>query len=1200
MNNYANAQNLASYGRGNDTQLVHMTPGEIKGLQDLALAHGGSLTINPNTGLPEAGFLEQILPVVIGAGLTIASGGALTPLMAAGITGAGYGLATGSVEKGLMAGLGAYGGAGLTGSLASLGGEAAAQAGQQAATKGFEAVSQEAVTAGSQEVAKEAAKTAALEGTTLPSNYADLYAKTGGAQEFTKEAAQKFLENPNNFDKLAPQSLQEFQSSLNAPGTNPQDVINAAGRAQGATGATTTSNISRGLKEVATSLPAAGDFVANNVGPMASLALPALAQSSQPKGPAGYQEDEYDRRLKGYKLSPDYQPYQAPRPNPYYRPVYAADGGVMGSYDDEAGSDTVGMASGGIASYRNKGQVNVLQDYLDRQESEEGKQKHLSTNPSSYFPDVGIFRDTDVDTAKKDALTASMIRLGKAGKTAGIKPIALPKTSIKGLGDVSGATPEIEEAADGGVMGYNLGGYSDGGRMLKGPGDGMSDSIPASIAGKQPARLADGEFVVPADVVSHLGNGSTDAGAKKLYGMMDKIRHARTGKKKQAPKVNVDKYLPGNKKASGGIAGYAEGGVIGFDEGGTTYSDAQVTQALAESMAQGFSLADSVQAGISNYGISQAQADKAAAIVNAYQEGLGRAPDPAGAAYWASSGLSASQIAAAIANSPEAQSNRTASTPNTSGGVYADATFAPAQIASYLVNNKVNTPAEISRVQNMFGVSSADMTKAQQLIASNDPSIAQATAAYNASVAARPSAVAENVNAVVTQIYAQQLGRAPDASGLQYWSNLLANGASPQSIAAGIAQSKEGQDMDIQSATSAYRQALGRNPEPAGMQYWLSVAQNEGLSSKQLQDRITAAASAEQTARNIAPGTKFTQMQLDALGANPYAGYYSEKSIYDIAPNAVNVSKIGDRQVQFTTPVTQQAVVSQFIDGIYTPQQGLEVLNTPHALAAINVAVANGTLKKSDYDRLVSDISNSKTAAEVRSALAKPQGQVVIDAAYGQQIGEAATLAEAQREAAQRQAVLTKIDPGYYLSNRTLTDAYQKAGVSTPFQYDFYKGVDTRDIKQNVVTPQNFTSMRDQLANQVRANPYRPEYDPINQNRTPLPASTRDPYSDEGLKVLYGNMMDQYGTRVPGQPNPAVVSPYNPNPYTPPPPSNLTLNTPIPDASKPATPAPDTSGPFGRFASDVAAAAPARAGGLMSIDRKKRAKTKPKKGLLAA
>jgi hypothetical protein len=88
--------------------------------------------------------------------------------------------------------------------------------------------------------------------------------------------------------------------------------------------------------------------------------------------------------------------------------------------------------------------------------------------------------------------------------------------------------------------------YKAGGKLLDGPGDGMSDSIPAVIRGKgvQRAALADGEFVIPADVVSHLGNGSTKAGAKKLYAMMDRIRQARTGKTRQAPEVKADKYMP--------------------------------------------------------------------------------------------------------------------------------------------------------------------------------------------------------------------------------------------------------------------------------------------------------------------------------------------------------------------------------------------------------------------------------------------------------------------------------------------------------------------------------------------------------------------------------------------------------------------------------------------------------------------------------
>jgi hypothetical protein len=99
-----------------------------------------------------------------------------------------------------------------------------------------------------------------------------------------------------------------------------------------------------------------------------------------------------------------------------------------------------------------------------------------------------------------------------------------------------------EKLAAGGIA--SLGAYSDGGQMLKGPGDGMSDNIPATIAGKQPARLANDEFVVPADVVSHLGNGSSDAGAKQLYKMMDRVRQARTGKKAQGKEIKPDKYLP--------------------------------------------------------------------------------------------------------------------------------------------------------------------------------------------------------------------------------------------------------------------------------------------------------------------------------------------------------------------------------------------------------------------------------------------------------------------------------------------------------------------------------------------------------------------------------------------------------------------------------------------------------------------------------
>lgn len=116
----------------------------------------------------------------------------------------------------------------------------------------------------------------------------------------------------------------------------------------------------------------------------------------------------------------------------------------------------------------------------------------------------------------------------------------------KSTGKFTSRGPQVY--ADGGMPDhYNLGGYSDGGRLLRGPGDGVSDSIPATIGNKRPARLADGEFVVPARIVSELGNGSTEAGARKLYAMMDRVQAARKGsigKGKVANNSRADKYLP--------------------------------------------------------------------------------------------------------------------------------------------------------------------------------------------------------------------------------------------------------------------------------------------------------------------------------------------------------------------------------------------------------------------------------------------------------------------------------------------------------------------------------------------------------------------------------------------------------------------------------------------------------------------------------
>lgn len=135
--------------------------------------------------------------------------------------------------------------------------------------------------------------------------------------------------------------------------------------------------------------------------------------------------------------------------------------------------------------------------------------------------------------------------------------------------DLGYTQDELKAAYDvltGGTPDYTGAGMAKGGvaRYLRGDSDGMADKIMTSIEEKQPARLSHGEFVIPADVVSHLGNGNSDAGAKVLYKMMDRVRQARTGNKRQGKQINPEKFTPG------GIASYATGGAVRFQTGGST------------------------------------------------------------------------------------------------------------------------------------------------------------------------------------------------------------------------------------------------------------------------------------------------------------------------------------------------------------------------------------------------------------------------------------------------------------------------------------------------------------------------------------------------------------------------------------------------------------------------------------------------------
>jgi hypothetical protein len=456
------SRGIAALGRGGDTQLVHMTPGEVRGLQQLALAHGGSLTINPHTGLVEAGFLSSMLPMLIGAGLTFVSGGALSPVAAAMMTGAGYGVATGSLKKGLMAGLGAYGGANLGAGLGEMGAEALA---------------------------------------TTPEAYATTLGVEGAG---AGSQAAMLAEQTKNFGLQGLQATAEGaipNSSIQLPKFADMDMAQRAGAMQ------------KGLGSVnpfsdTFDKTAATDFLGKNKMPLASaFAGPAMeAMKPQSMTPMKPEPDQYDRELARYHLAPNYQAYVPPRPNPYYSAVYAAKGG-----------DVSRMAGG-------------------------GKTRTTPLPRKATIPSVGIAKDIDRDTATKDAYTAAILRLKKQASGANLTPYTPAKTAIRGLGDIG---PSTSMMANGGIAELPSE-YAAGGKLLQGPGDGMSDSIPAVIKGPRPQRaaLAQGEFVVPADVVSHLGNGSTDAGAKRLYAMMNNIRKARTGTKKQGKQINAAHFMP--------------------------------------------------------------------------------------------------------------------------------------------------------------------------------------------------------------------------------------------------------------------------------------------------------------------------------------------------------------------------------------------------------------------------------------------------------------------------------------------------------------------------------------------------------------------------------------------------------------------------------------------------------------------------------
>lgn len=492
------AQHLSDHGRGPDDTLVHMSRDEVKSLNDLAMAHGGQLTTNPQTGLPEAGFLSSILPMVAGAALTGLSGGAINPMTAGFLVGGGSMLLNpkAGLMGGLMAGLGAYGGAGLGAGLENLAtSEAGLTSGQAANTAADEAIK------------KQIAEREVLMQQQAAQNASTPFTNAAQVEQATANAIKPF--SPEQIAQNRVNFINEFQATAPPPPTGMDAMY-------------------QGAKSIVTD-PTADKFKALGGGSWTGLAKTA-AMAAAPAAPGLMKQGDVNAPTSataGKQVVPHYgftpgmvtptpQASATGKENTYFTPQYRAlsDAEAKQMYPGYAPA-VLPAADGGLMGYAGGGPVEAMSNAN-------------AIGANTGFPQAYLHN--------------------AAYATPYQTPIS--QNVLTGPGDVS-VDPYTGEQkmATGGISdaGYNLGGYSDGGRLLRGPGDGVSDSIPASIGHKQPARLADGEFVVPARIVSELGNGSTEAGARRLYAMMDRVQSARKktiGKDKVAHNTRADKYLP--------------------------------------------------------------------------------------------------------------------------------------------------------------------------------------------------------------------------------------------------------------------------------------------------------------------------------------------------------------------------------------------------------------------------------------------------------------------------------------------------------------------------------------------------------------------------------------------------------------------------------------------------------------------------------
>ena len=577
------AEMIRQQGRGNDSMLMHVTPGEVKSLQGIAQAHGGSLTINPQTGLPEAGFLEDILPTIAGIGIGFATG---NPFLGAAAAGLGGYATSGSLEKGLMAGLGAFGGASALGSLAGVGATGAAL---PAATVPA-AAAKTSIGAG-------ASGAGTFGGAAFPAVSSGGLPTLTATGALTDVGAAQLMGVPLSSSGVAALPTASKFSALGSGFSNlfanPSGTFAAMGglKGQGANLAMAGAPLlgALGEQQTDTDVPEQESYIRPAVYDPATQRYTRLdpvkssdwgtrsfAQYAQDQGyeeggavEQRYQQPtrtvdpavtDYNRMLmeqaqKEYVQGISTAPVTATQTAPaqtvtpevntthkrLYDPVtqtYSANPNYVDpkpprpDFSDEYGIpygmyDSGGDGDGGFGGFND---IATGYDYSD---------DGIGMATNAFAADMGPDAASEANSAQGGRIASygvggiTNIPKFQAGGDMESDAFVVPADVVSALGNGS---------TDAGIEILNQ--YLGLALPIEGEGDGLSDDIPATIEGEQPARVADGEVYVPPEVVARLGGGDPERGAAMLYTMMDKVREAAHGKTTQQKEVQPEKVMP--------------------------------------------------------------------------------------------------------------------------------------------------------------------------------------------------------------------------------------------------------------------------------------------------------------------------------------------------------------------------------------------------------------------------------------------------------------------------------------------------------------------------------------------------------------------------------------------------------------------------------------------------------------------------------